>query len=330
MVEGKLVSILTPCYNGESYVERFLNSILNQTYKKIELIFVDDGSSDKTADIVNTYKGRFKDQGMILFYIYQENKGQAAAINTGLKYINGEYLTWPDSDDYLPPLSIEKKVEFLEGNLDFGFVRTNAIYVDSVNLNKVSRLAVLPKRFDSHLYDGFIQGTQFYVCGCYMVRMSDFLDVNPNREIEFSFVGQNLQMLLPISYSYKCGFIDEDLYWYVNTPNSHSRVKCDYEQALFRCNEYYRLLQSVSDTIMMTENERLKYFELIKLKLHDACLMLTITYSRRNEYVQLSLSGNADMVSVLRCNAMFYVAKLKCFFMNKLKNFIKIIVNSWQ
>ena len=75
----KKVSIITPCFNGEGFVERYLNSILNQTYKNIELIFINDGSTDRTEKVVKSYIIKFEEKGMKLIYIYQENAGQAAA-----------------------------------------------------------------------------------------------------------------------------------------------------------------------------------------------------------------------------------------------------------
>ena len=64
-----LVSIITPCYNGEKFLERFLDSVLNQTYENIELILVNDGSTDKTDDIANKYKNKFDERDYAYIYI---------------------------------------------------------------------------------------------------------------------------------------------------------------------------------------------------------------------------------------------------------------------
>ena len=109
----KKVSIITPCYNGEMYVERMLNSVLEQDYNNIEFILINDGSTDKTEAIVKKYETKFKKKGIDFIYIYQSNSGQAAALNKGLAIFKGDYLTWPDSDDMLSKDSISKKVEFL-------------------------------------------------------------------------------------------------------------------------------------------------------------------------------------------------------------------------
>ena len=81
----KKVSIITPCFNGEKFISRYFDSILEQTYKNIEVIFINDGSTDTTEKIVEQYISTFNKHGIEFIYIYQENKGQAAALNNGLK-----------------------------------------------------------------------------------------------------------------------------------------------------------------------------------------------------------------------------------------------------
>ena len=83
------VSIVVPCYNGEKYIVRFLESILGQTYDNLLLILVNDGSNDHTEEIVLEYKDKLNKGGKELIYLKQENQGQAAALNTGLKMIYG-------------------------------------------------------------------------------------------------------------------------------------------------------------------------------------------------------------------------------------------------
>jgi len=133
---GKKVSIITPCYNGEKYLARYLNSILNQTYPQIELILVNDGSGDDTERIALSYKKIFRERGCEFIYVFQQNAGIAGALNTGLKVFTGEYLTWADSDDFFDAESIEKKVHFLENNKEYGFVRSDAYIYKEKNMKK--------------------------------------------------------------------------------------------------------------------------------------------------------------------------------------------------
>ena len=143
-MENPLVSIVTPCFNGEKFIERFLNSILNQTYSNIELILINDGSKDKTEKIIETYKAKFAKKQIEFVCEYQENSGQAAALNRGLKYITGEYLVWPDSDDELMPEFIEKKVEFLQKHREFEYCYGKSIIVNENNPENI--IAINKKR----------------------------------------------------------------------------------------------------------------------------------------------------------------------------------------
>lgn len=104
-----LVSIITPCYNGEKFVSRFLDSVLDQSYTNIELIVINDGSTDQTEQILKSYEIKFKEKGIKFIHLFQSNGGQSSAINKGLEIFSGEYLTWPDSDDILTPDAIEIK-----------------------------------------------------------------------------------------------------------------------------------------------------------------------------------------------------------------------------
>jgi glycosyltransferase involved in cell wall biosynthesis len=122
---SNLVSVLTPVYNMERYLERYLDSVLVQTYPQIELILVDDGSTDGSKAIIDRFIPLFHNKGVTVKYLYQKNTGVSAAINTGLQVFTGEYLIWPDSDDFISETFIEKMVMFLEENKEYGLVRTN-------------------------------------------------------------------------------------------------------------------------------------------------------------------------------------------------------------
>ena len=77
-MESYLVSIITPCYNVEKTIKKYLESILNQTYKNLELIFIDDGSTDETEKIIKEYINEFEQNKIKVKYVYQENAGFSA------------------------------------------------------------------------------------------------------------------------------------------------------------------------------------------------------------------------------------------------------------
>ena len=91
------ITIVIPVYNVEKYLDRALNSVVNQTYKNIEIIIVNDGSTDKSEEIILKYKE--KDKRII--YVKQKNRGLSEARNTALEKVTGEYVFFFDSDDFL-------------------------------------------------------------------------------------------------------------------------------------------------------------------------------------------------------------------------------------
>lgn len=84
-----MVSLIIPCYNGEKFINRCLDSVLDQSYKDIELIFVNDGSTDKTSETINIRKEELENKLTKFIYIEQENQGVGASCNNAFKKVTG-------------------------------------------------------------------------------------------------------------------------------------------------------------------------------------------------------------------------------------------------
>lgn len=98
-----LVSIIIPVYNLEDYIENCLNSVVNQTYRELEILCIDDGSTDKSAEKIKA----FAERDSRVKYLYQENAGVSAARNKGLDEATGEYVMFVDGDDYIHFQTVE-------------------------------------------------------------------------------------------------------------------------------------------------------------------------------------------------------------------------------
>lgn len=103
----ELVSVIVPIYNAAEYLDRCINSIVMQTYRKIELLLVDDGSTDQSAAMCTCWA---KKDNRIRFY-QQKNTGVSAARNLGLDHAAGQFITFVDADDYLKLNHIEKMLK---------------------------------------------------------------------------------------------------------------------------------------------------------------------------------------------------------------------------
>ncbi|MDH6367892.1 MULTISPECIES: glycosyltransferase family A protein [unclassified Breznakia] len=97
-MEDKKISVIMPVYNSELYLDDALESVFNQTYSNFEIVAVNDGSSDNSLCILKEWEKKYKEKMVI---INQDNQGQSAARNNALKYVNGEFISFVDSDDIL-------------------------------------------------------------------------------------------------------------------------------------------------------------------------------------------------------------------------------------
>lgn len=256
-----LVSIITPCYNGEKTAHRMIESVLAQTYSPIEYIFINDGSTDKTEEVFKSYLPKFKEKGIKVIYEYQENAGQSAAVNRGLKLFTGDYLCWTDSDDILFPESVEKRVSVLESHPEYACVQSDAYIVYENDIDTpVKRISEgFPESHEEDQFELCIIGESYICCHCFMVRTSVFLEVNPNRTIYTGRKEQNWQLLLPIYYKHKRYFLNEPLCSYVISPQSHSHTKLSTEKAIERADGYIDILTRTLNTIIPTDGEKQKY-----------------------------------------------------------------------
>ena len=110
MAENKLVSVIIPIYNMENFLVKCLDSVRCQSYQNLEIILVDDGSTDKSALLCDC----FAEIDSRIYVIHKENGGLGSARNAGLERASGEYIYFLDSDDYIEQVLIERAVEALE------------------------------------------------------------------------------------------------------------------------------------------------------------------------------------------------------------------------
>ncbi|MBP3819462.1 MAG: glycosyltransferase family 2 protein [Butyrivibrio sp.] len=108
--EKGLVSVITPVYNAEKYLKETIESVINQTYKNIELILVDDQSVDKSASIINKY---LVQNANIVYYQQPNNMGAGVARNKGLELARGQYIAFLDADDVWEETKIEKQIHLM-------------------------------------------------------------------------------------------------------------------------------------------------------------------------------------------------------------------------
>ena len=118
-----MVSVIIPVYNSSKYLKECIDSVLNQTYKNLEIIIIDDNSTDDSVEIINSYKDR-----RIKLIKLKKNSGVSICRNKGIELAKGDYITFIDSDDYWNLNKIKKQVKFIEKN-NYAFIYSNYAFL---------------------------------------------------------------------------------------------------------------------------------------------------------------------------------------------------------
>lgn len=135
------VSILMPVYNGEKYLKKAIDSILNQTYTNYEFIIINDGSTDNSENIILSFKDK-----RIKYFIQKENKNIVETLNKGISIAKGTYIARMDQDDISLPNRIEKQIDYMESNSNIGACGSSITYMSnnpSLN-NKILEVVSCP------------------------------------------------------------------------------------------------------------------------------------------------------------------------------------------
>jgi glycosyltransferase involved in cell wall biosynthesis len=203
-----LVSVIIPAYNKSDYTCRTVDSVLAQTYPHIEILVVDDGSTDDTRRRMEAYGGRIR-------YIYKKNGGACSARNEGIRQAKGEYLAFLDCDDLYLPAKIELSVKYLTEHPEAGFVHTKAYTMDRDD-KTVGVYERLASRRDGWIAEGLIMGN--FICNSTVVARRRCID-QAGLFDETIFMPADWDMWLRLAEQAPAGYIDEPLTKYRITDN---------------------------------------------------------------------------------------------------------------
>ncbi len=208
MIKGR-VSIVTPTYNRPRWLPDAIQSVLAQTYPDIELIVVNDGSTDNTEEVLEPYMDR-------IVYIYRENGGQGAALNTGITAATGEYICRVDDDDLYMPEKVELQVEMFQQNPQLGLVAGDGYIIDSEG--EITDTKKVP---DYSRHGAFLRLLQhcIFCQPTVMVRRECFDKVGLYKNI----YGEDYDMWLRIARHYPVAVIPEPLAMYRRHDTNLSR-----------------------------------------------------------------------------------------------------------
>ncbi|MBR3897728.1 MAG: glycosyltransferase [Bacilli bacterium] len=145
-----LISVIVPIYNSEKYLDKCLDSISNQSYKNLEIILINDGSTDSSLDICKKWKK--KDKRIVL--IDRENKGVSESRNEGLEIAKGDYISFVDSDDYLDKDCFKT---LMKNNKDYDIIVFN-YYITNHNIKKIGITDDIQNDFLTEIFYNNVKG----------------------------------------------------------------------------------------------------------------------------------------------------------------------------
>lgn len=235
----KDISIIIPVYNAELYLVKCLNSLVSQTKKNIEIIIVNDGSTDRSLDIAEKYASKYPD---MIKVINQENQGQSVARNVGILESTGKYIGFVDCDDYVN----EKMYEILynkavEGNLDLVACNVNAVYPSkSITIN--SGIDFVSKDLTKEERNKLLLNMYTVVWNKIYRR-----DLFENKDLLFEpgiWFEDVLFLYKMIPYLKSVGFVEDILYLYIQRDNSitytYSDKLLDINKMLNKLIDFYK------------------------------------------------------------------------------------------
>jgi len=335
MSDLPLISIITPSYNCGNYISRLLESVLGQSYPNIEMFVCDDGSTDNTKEIVCSYEEKFTRRNYKLTYLYQKNSGQSVAINNLLKKVNGEYLVWPDADDfYSSSDAIKIMYEALKNTDDtVSMVQTDFHFVKD-NTLRISEYCKI-RESENWFEDCLLVKNNYQFCpGKYMAKM-EIIDMTiPKRNIYTEKdAGQNWQIMLPLLYKRKCLVINQPLYSVVERKSSHSRTKGRIEFYLSRIQAYENtILETLKTMPEISEEDRENFQRLVKEKYINERFNIAVQNGNRKLinkfYFEKKNLGKVNKIDNLKKNFPFgfrfynYIKRCIRFAVRKFRSFL--------
>ena len=220
------VSIIIPVYNCEKYIRECVESALAQDYENLEIIVVDDGSTDATPQILKNFEGRIQ-------CVRQENQGAATALNNGLHFAQGSLVGWLSADDVYMPGKIKHQVEKFQGNSSLALVYTDWIMIDADGreLKEVRASCPPSEKFVRTILKGnFINGSTVLIRKeCF--ERAGYFDVNLQANVDIDMWFRLLK------YGYQFGHVPKPLlkYRWHSANQSHN----------------FRLMQSCMDQVRL-------------------------------------------------------------------------------
>lgn len=308
------VSIIVPVYNTSKQLRKCLNSLVNQTEKDIEIIIINDGSTDNSEKIISEYKNNYNE---LIKYYSKKNEGIAKARNFGIEKANSDYILFIDSDDYIDETLIEKLMPYINDNID----------IIKFKLQKVNQDGKIIEKVNGPIFNKINGGDAFNKLYCedilldspclYLIKKKLFIENN----FTFKRTYHEDFGLIPLLIVNAQSFVSTPyyLYSYVQAPNSITR-NSDYkktikkfEDVLFHYDNALNEIKNMNLNKKVKENIKIFYTNAVILKIQELKEQDKNKYIReikkRKMYRNIKPRNIKQLVKriLFRCNIKLYL-----------------------
>lgn len=313
-----LVTIIIPVYNGSNFLKEAIESALNQTYKNIEIIVVNDGSKDnnESENIALSY-------GKKIIYYKKENGGVSSALNFALKKMKGEWFSWLSHDDLYFPEKIEKQIEFinelLRKNPDIDLNKI-VLHSATVSINKDGKVIKTPNYSDVNIKEDMIDVIiknvyNYRLSGCsFLIPISAYKKIGGFRE--------DIRTVSDVEFWYRLAFNSYNFYCLKNNilvkNRSHGRQVGKIRVTLFD-QEIEALHKNIADKLneYLPEENKIYEFERYYLGLIKRNLFEAANYTK-DTYIINHISGVRNYI-------ILPIKKIKWLIIGKIRNLMRNI-----
>lgn len=251
MENNRKVSVIIPTYNCGEFIEEAIESVLNQTYKNVEVIVIDDGSTDNTFNLLNK---KYSKLGLIK----KTNGGPASARNLGLKHATGEFIAFLDADDLWSKNKIELQVKYFDRNNNYDLVYTDVQTFTKVKNNNLNKESILRCDLQGNLFSNLFW-SNFIVNSSVMFRSSLIKSVGLLDESKNLIGSEDYEYWLRISMKSKIGVINKVLTYYRMHKNNliGSSYKKAFQLHINIYKKFYKNYNNLSKLYGMNEKDAL-------------------------------------------------------------------------
>lgn len=225
-----LVSVIMPAYNAEKFIHMSIASVIQQKYEDIELVIVDDGSSDKTWEILERWERGWPER--IKIYKREENGGTAAALNDAIELATGEYICWLSADDLYCENMVESEVNYLRRNREYDAVFSKCSFIDE-NSHFTGEIS-----YDKY-EEMFALGTAGYVFllmfgnfwhGCTLMAKAECFKKNERFNVKYK-ASQDYDFWVRMAADYNIGYLDQvNVLSRVHSGQGSKKMNCNLDE----------------------------------------------------------------------------------------------------